>query len=739
MAEPGSPVGGVVRPEPLASALLGSVSVLDAALAYVGRSWAVLPLHSVSDGQCTCGKLDCRSPGKHPRTQNGLKDATRAPDIVREWFARWPGANIGIATGAISGIVVLDVDGPEGEKAVDGLGWNAPTPTSLTGKGRHLLFRHPGNPIQNTVRLREELDVRGDGGYIVAPPSVHRSGIRYQWDEATNLGFDLDPAPLPDSLRIELLAANRRSVEPAVEWRGIPEGKRNDALTRYAGSVLGRGASEAETLRLCLALNSTSCTPPLPVAEVARTVRSISAREKAKREPYSDPDPPSWPARLAPEALCGLAGDVVRLIAPHSEADEAALLIQFHVAFGNSIGRGPHFVVEADRHGMNLFALLLGMTSKGRKGTSWGQIARLFSLADPRWLKDQVTTGLSSGEGLIWSVRDPIERLGRGGKAGEKVGETILEDPGIQDKRLLVIEPEFASTMKVLGREGNTLSATLRQSWDSGTLRVMNKNSPVRATDAHISIVGHITSDELLRHLTQTDVANGFLNRFLLVCVRRSKFLPEGGSLREEELGSMASILKEALAIAGSVGLMGRDTEARELWYQIYPSLSEGKPGLLGAATSRAEAQVMRLACLYALLDGTHLVRVQHLRAALALWRYVEESSRFTLGDTLGDPVADSLLRELRAQSYGMTRTEIRDHFSGHRGAEVARALASLSAQGLIRQEKEGGTRGRAAERWRATEATKATGKPPSVASVAGQECAEEAALDRLDVTHRPQ
>lgn len=181
----------------------------------------------------------------------------------------------------------------------------------------------------------------------------------------------------------------------------------------------------------------------------------------------------------------------------------------------------------------------------------------------------------------------------------------------------------------------------------------------------------------------------------------------------------MADILKEALAIAGSVGLMGRDTEARELWYQIYPSLSEGKPGLLGAATSRAEAQVMRLACLYALLDGTHLVRVEHLRAALALWRYVEESSRFTLGDTLGDPVADSLLRELRAHAEGMTRTEIRDHFSGHRGPEVARALASLSAQGLIREEKEGGTRGRAAERWRATEATKATVSRPSVASVA--------------------
>lgn len=723
MAEPGSPVGGAVRPEPPAVVVQGdSGSVLDVGLAYVERGWAVLPLHSVSEGHCTCGKLDCRSPGKHPRTQNGLKDATKDPETVRGWFTRWPGANIGIATGSASGIVVLDVDGPGGEKAVDGLCWNSPTPTSLTGKGRHLFFRHPGNPIQNAVRLREQVDIRGDGGYIVAPPSLHHSGIRYRWDEARNLGFDLDPAPLPNSLRIELLAASRRSADLDVEWRGIPEGKRNDALTRHAGSVLGRGTSEAEALRLCLAWNGANCTPPLSEAEVARTVRSISGREKAKRETYSDPDSLSWPARLAPEALYGLAGDVVRRIAPHSEADEAALLIQFLVAFGNSIGRGPHFVVEADRHGMNLFVLLVGMTSKGRKGTSWGQIARLFSLADPRWLKDQVTTGLSSGEGLIWSVRDPVERLGKGGRVGEKVGETILEDPGIQDKRLLVIESEFASTMKVLGREGNTLSATLRQSWDSGTLRVMNKNSPVRATDAHISIVGHITRDELLRHLTQTDVANGFLNRFLLVCVRRSKFLPEGGSLGEEELGTMADILKEALAIAGSVGLMGRDTEARELWYQIYPSLSEGKPGLLGAATSRAEPQVMRLACLYALLDGTHLVRVEHLRAAIALWRYVEESSRFTLGDTLGDPIADALLREIRANPEGMTRTEIRDNFSGHRGPEVARALASLSAQGLIHQEKEGGTRGRATERWRATEATKATGRPPSVASVADAE-----------------
>jgi hypothetical protein len=435
-----------------------------------------------------------------------------------------------------------------------------------------------------------------------------------------------------------------------------------------------------------------------------------------------------WPAPLAPEALYGPAGELVHLIEPHTEADPVALLIQTLVAFGNVIGRMAHFVAEADLHFLNLFAVLVGASSKGRKGTSWGRIRTLFESLDPEW-KHKIHSGLSSGEGVIWAVRDPIEKIEPIRDKRQITGyQKVITDEGVEDKRLFVLESEFASTLRVLGREGNTLSALIRQAWDRGDLQVLNKNSPARATGAHISIIGHITRNELRRYLDTTEAGNGFANRYLWPCVRRSKSLPEGGNLNEIDFMPVLSQLKEAIAVARTTSRMTRDEKARTLWYDVYDELSEGKPGLLGAVTSRAEAQVMRLACIFALLDCEKVIRGPHLEAALALWRYCEESARFIFGDSLGDPVADEILRSLRKTPEGMTRTELRDLFNRHRtGREIDRALTSLSEQGLAYPRTEG-TEGRSAERWfasprPATEATKAPTEEgediPSVASVA--------------------
>lgn len=225
-------------------------------------------------------------------------------------------------------------------------------------------------------------------------------------------------------------------------------------------------------------------------------------------------------------ALYGLAGDIVRTISPHSEADPAALLIQTLAAFGSCIGRSAYFSAEADRHYMNLFAVLVGASSKGRKGTSWGQVRRLFESIDAEWSSACIQNGLSSGEGLIWSVRDPIEKQEPIKDKRTITGyQTVTVDFGVEDKRCFVMEPEFASVFKVMAREGNTLSAVIRQAWASGNLRVMAKNSPAQATDAHVSIIAHITKDELKRSLRETDTANGFANRFLWKVAARRRHL----------------------------------------------------------------------------------------------------------------------------------------------------------------------------------------------------------------------
>src|SRR5262249_32255725 len=149
--------------------------------------------------------------------------------------------------------------------------------------------------------------------------------------------------------------------------------------------------------------------------------------------------------------------------------------------------------------------VLVGRTSKARKGTSWGRVRQLLALADEGWSQDRVQGNLSSGEGLIWAGRDSIIKRERIKDKGEVRYDDVEADPGVDDKRLLVCEPEFAGVLKQTERQGNILSAVIRQAWDTGTLRTLTKNNPTRATGAHISTIGHITCEELRRYLSATE------------------------------------------------------------------------------------------------------------------------------------------------------------------------------------------------------------------------------------------
>ncbi len=427
------------------------------------------------------------------------------------------------------------------------------------------------------------------------------------------------------------------------------------------------------------------------------------ARQQAPVEPFALPQQQPWP-ELPKEALHGLAGRYVRKIEPHTEADPAGILVQLLVMFGSIVGRVPHFCVEADRHYCNLFAVLVGDSSKGRKGVSLGQAKRLFESVDEHWCERRIESGLSSGEGLIWSVRDPTEKSEPVREKGKPTGEvrTVQTDAGVEDKRLLVLESEFASTLRVLKRDGSTLSATIRNAWDSGRLSSMTKNSPARATGAHISIIGHITKTELLRYLESTETANGFGNRFLWCCVRRSKCLPEGGQAHTLDFRDESREMAERVRFARQTQLIQRSPEARKLWAEVYPALSQGRPGLLGSMIGRAEAQVMRLACQYALLDGSAVVHSSHLIAGLSLWKYCEGSARWIFGLELGDPIADEILRALRSSPDGLTKAEISHHFHRNRNRhELGRALALLLERGLVKSAREP-SGGRPVERWHA-------------------------------------
>jgi hypothetical protein len=399
-----------------------------------------------------------------------------------------------------------------------------------------------------------------------------------------------------------------------------------------------------------------------------------------------------YPEPLEPAAYHGLAGTFVQRVLPETEADPAALLIQFLVAVGNVIGRSPHAIADGARHAMNLYAVTVGPTAKSRKGTSWCHVQRVIKHADAEWTNDHVTGGLSSGEGLIWKVRDPILKTAK--------GETQVVDEGVIDKRLLVFQGELSGILKVMGREGNTLSSVLRDAWDGVKLTTLTKNSPAVATDTHISTVAHITREELRRLLTETESANGFGNRFLWLLVKRSKILPEGG--QTPAIADIITGLHRAIEFARNTDVITRTDGARKLWADVYPVLSEGKPGLVGALTARSEAQVLRLSCIYALLNCSPVVDVPHLEAALEVWRYCEDSARLIFESGTGNKHADRILQALKvAGESGLSKTElVHDIFNRHATRfEIDEALRLLHGLKLAHCKQES-TAGRPVERW---------------------------------------
>ncbi|MDQ3694143.1 MAG: bifunctional DNA primase/polymerase [Chloroflexota bacterium] len=620
------------------------------------------------------------------------------------------------------------------------------------GGGFHLLYRcttiggntklasRPKRPEERRDpedKIAVKIETRGEGGYVVAAPSngrVHPSGGAYRLvrggvdtiatitpdmrADLFALARSLDELP-PSPCEPRTLRAEGDGTRPGddfgarTEWRDIlePAGwqwvyrKGEINSWRRPGKERGVSASVfAESQLLYVFTTSTEF-------EAGRTYTKFGAFATLHHEGdyaaaaadlvtrgYGRPgnSGPTSPNRhssserpmsaapfpkLDPAALHGLAGDVVRALDPHTEGDPVAVLTNYLAMVGNAIGGGPYAAVGEARHRVNIFATHVGGTAKARKGQAHTDTRAIVQRSDPTWAAERISGGLSSGEGLIYPIRDPIETM--------KKGELVIIDPGVSDKRLLLVEEEFSAVCKVASREGNTVSEQIRKAWDGRTLGTMTRNNPLRATSPHVSIIAHITKEELLRVFDSTDAANGFGNRFLWVYVRRSKILPEGGRLPDAEAVTLTRRTVDVLAFARKRGEVQRNEAARALWADVYPDLSEGRPGMLGALTARAEAHVLRLSLLYALLDQTPDITPAHLLAALALWDYCEASARYIFGDQTGDPIADRILAALRASGQ-MAQGEIIDLLGRHVNAgRLGKALEVLTAAGLARNERE--------------------------------------------------
>ena len=550
----------------------------------------------------------------------------------------------------------------------------------------------------------------------------------------------------------------------------LPDGQRNGPVCRVIGIML-KSMSEEEVLEQGLAWAEVQ-EPPYDPEEMRRKVKSIAKAEREQQTPppsgiekagssetvsqsasrtpqtvgreastecglrTADGEPPTahsgersvgcglrsaeceeerwgdgivvWqcPA-LHADAYHGLAGQLVKAVGPATEADEPAILCSFLAAFGSAAGLGPEESECGMPHGANLFVLLVG-PSAIRKGTAWTIGSWPVCQADQVWAKERlISEGFGTGEGLIYAVRDEKRETVWNPRSKDYDTNVV---PGVDDKRLLVVEEEFAKALRLCKAKESILSAIIRQAFDRKPIGKLNKGeSKCRCEKPHVSIVAQTTPDELKAELKGTSyLANGVVNRFLLVGVQRRRFVSRVKRPWQDALAEFEQPIAEALEHAKAVTKVTMSDEAGALWDEVYQRLETRPDDTFGRATGRASVYVLKLAMTYALVDRSATIGVEHMRAALSVWRYCEATARLIFSENNKNPPPEQerplrfRLLDAIVDAPGISKTELHEA-TGKRFSADARAdaLAWLQQNGLAySQECPLAQGGPPAERW---------------------------------------
>ncbi|MDD3814953.1 MAG: bifunctional DNA primase/polymerase [Desulfocapsaceae bacterium] len=406
-----------------------------------------------------------------------------------------------------------------------------------------------------------------------------------------------------------------------------------------------------------------------------------------------EPTPPDWPS-MNPRAYHGIIADFIELATRTSEADPAAILATFLVRFGVECGPGAFMQVGDTKHRARLASVIVGASSKARKGTSGKPVERLFDFTNVNEQNlihpARVSMGpFSSGEGIIYAIRDPSSRWNPKTQAEEIV------DLGVDDKRLFVLDEEFGGVLANTKREGNTLSMVIRQAWDSGSFDPLTKNNKITATGGHVGWVSHITLQELQAKLDLSEGFNGFANRILWICAKRQKLVADPLIMPQCELECIQRHLIDILFRVGQGCEIKLGPRARSAWCeQYYPELTKDRPGLVGCITNRGEAQALRLAMIYCLLAGQTVITLDHLQSGIAFWEYCFQSVKQIFHGRQTDHRTQIILEALQGAGR-LTGRELYALFKNNISkVGLETALSELMASGQLIVEKQKNQKG---------------------------------------------
>jgi hypothetical protein len=431
--------------------------------------------------------------------------------------------------------------------------------------------------------------------------------------------------------------------------------------------------------------------PPLTTASILKLagqcgwVKPLSAdTEAAELDNHRNTPTPSE------ACLYGFVGDVARAAhAANREVNLYAAALNMLVLLAAGIGRGVSMPIGDDWHHARLFGLHVGRSGRGRKGTSGKlptRVQRKMAELHPDVAFQTHNGGLSSREGLVVMIHDGLNE-----------GKTSAI-PAVLDKRLAVLESEFVNVLHQAAREGNTLSAALRDAWDGTCIKPATKHSPVSATRPHINLMGHITPSELLDCMKSRELTNGFANRFLMIWAEQGELDPLPGftpdALVVELADRMASILRYCKAdryADGDHTKMTFTPAARELYVKLYKGEFQDRSGgeLVAGMMTRQAPYLVRLAMLFALTDKAAQIDLPHMNAAHAWVRYWRDSVKFIFASAREEAEAESLQATIKQlveflQATGeATRMELsKNCFKGH----IVKSALDAALDDLLKQ-----------------------------------------------------
>lgn len=586
-------------------------------------------------------------------------------------------SNFAFLTGETNDFIVIDVDKKNGGlDTIEVLKENGFDLFKLSsfivksgGGGYHFYFKYdPSLEVKNKA-TKVGIDIRTNGGIIVSPYSIHENGNFYEIITENKEVLEVaELTYLAESFFILLERLNNEKSEKNILKKDFDnfdnspfrqndntfiEGQRNDQVFKYLCKRSSEFTNYKSFKQFGFFINKTKCKPPLLDSEIEGIIKNVFQNYRSSDSIQEIPK----------EAYIGPLGEFILELSDYVEPCKESLLIQSLVVLGNLFNKKFYMGISGNKLHTNMFAIILGKTSKARKGTSKRIVETILRDIWGDELKNRIKRGLSSGEGLIYSLRDPIYGVKENNKGEQK---PVLLDQGVENKNAIFYEEEFSRVLKSSKRDTNNITEVIREAYDSGNLSVLTRNNPLTATNTNVSIIAQSTIEEFKNTLKGVDCDNGFYNRFVFCKASRAHVIPH--TLSPIEIEGYSEFKTKMLKVKSFIELtsdleMTYSKDAMVLWekYYLETAYSDDKNGNL---KGRSEDQLQKIAIIYAISECSKIIETRHLLASKTILDYCHQTIDHVFsGNKSEDHINNKVLRYLRLNSNVSRSKIIKDVF----------------------------------------------------------------------------